>query len=917
MERQRSAGSPTENIREGIRAGSGEQRDRSGEPRAGSVELRAGSGELRTSGDPSLPVSSLHSRQPTAPGQASREQSSREQSSREQSSREQDRRLERSLYEGHSIEAGLNYEAGSGAEASGSTASERTFLDHGDGTERLFPYAEPYADASAATGPPLNPEAVRGAILRLARESRPMLESVAGSKAVSQAYPEPGHRAIDPASSSGDQDTLAGNLNETQTAPTARSAAGLPATASRELSISAQADSPVQSAPPDFADVARRVWAREAAESVDSVEKETSLAFMEDGLAAARDGKAAQRYSYAQVGGAHRIAEDLRGLDVRELEVRGLDMKAAPARRGIPATPSPIGIQQAQDTTVIPPLPMALQQVSTLRGSLAAQQESVSPPPPQAGAQTGGKPPDGRFEDAALAHDACNLLSALGLYSDLLNVPGVLDESHRHYAEELKLIAVRSRRLVDRLLRLGSGSDASRSGSDASLHLVGQGASLGTARGGASSEVQQDGAFENALLANETPLGTEPGPFAAPESEAWPISLVDLLMRWGSLLSTLAHGTLDVSFGPQAATPVAIAAESLERILVNLVKNARAATVNGGAIRIGVGVADREPQLASDLAASEAGHPVSAAGVSHRSVVLTVDDSGCGMSEADVMQILLSEHSDGVARLPTAEPRHKTASGSDVGPQRPIARAPGDPGGEETAQEIQARLADQPATDQRSGLKTGSAFAAPESAAAQPSASGVAGRGSKNGRGLGLRVVKGLVAETGGTLQIYSRLGRGTRIEIRWPSADSVAVTARPAAAPELCASIATQQVTPGAPLTSSFAHLPPLPASPVEPPPIGPDGFSEQELRSMMLRLHRTGASDQGHAKSMPNRRHSAQERPGTSGPSTVQPGIQPGIEHRIEPAIEHGIEPVGRQAADLVEADPFWSYEGRGGPA
>jgi signal transduction histidine kinase len=51
-----------------------------------------------------------------------------------------------------------------------------------------------------------------------------------------------------------------------------------------------------------------------------------------------------------------------------------------------------------------------------------------------------------------LAHDAGNLLAALGLYCDLLSAPGVLRPEHKHYATELSLISNRSSTLIRRLL---------------------------------------------------------------------------------------------------------------------------------------------------------------------------------------------------------------------------------------------------------------------------------------------------------------------------------------------------------------------------------------------------------------------------------------------------------------------------------
>ncbi|MES2392031.1 MAG: HAMP domain-containing sensor histidine kinase [Acidobacteriota bacterium] len=55
-------------------------------------------------------------------------------------------------------------------------------------------------------------------------------------------------------------------------------------------------------------------------------------------------------------------------------------------------------------------------------------------------------------DSAGLAHDAGNLLGGLRLYCDLLDRPGVLSPQHRHYASELRVIAERSTRLLERLL---------------------------------------------------------------------------------------------------------------------------------------------------------------------------------------------------------------------------------------------------------------------------------------------------------------------------------------------------------------------------------------------------------------------------------------------------------------------------------
>src|SRR5579871_2847676 len=65
---------------------------------------------------------------------------------------------------------------------------------------------------------------------------------------------------------------------------------------------------------------------------------------------------------------------------------------------------------------------------------------------------------------ADLTHDARNMVTALSLYCDLLEQPGVLASSHRHYASELRLVAEGSRRLVEKL-SMASAGDGTRLGS--------------------------------------------------------------------------------------------------------------------------------------------------------------------------------------------------------------------------------------------------------------------------------------------------------------------------------------------------------------------------------------------------------------------------------------------------------------------
>jgi signal transduction histidine kinase len=163
---------------------------------------------------------------------------------------------------------------------------------------------------------------------------------------------------------------------------------------------------------------------------------------------------------------------------------------------------------------------------------------------------------------AEVAHDARNMVTALGLYCDLLEEPGVLTPSFHHYAGELRLVATASRRLVEKLLAL----DAS----------IAPDAGLFSYLGAGRAEVEPRGAerLERARRWDLMP----------PE----PINnLAGELLANRNLLSALAGPsialTVDVEGG---ALPVQLTGEELTRILVNLVKNAAEALPAAGRITI-------------------------------------------------------------------------------------------------------------------------------------------------------------------------------------------------------------------------------------------------------------------------------------------------------------------------------------------
>ena len=186
----------------------------------------------------------------------------------------------------------------------------------------------------------------------------------------------------------------------------------------------------------------------------------------------------------------------------------------------------------------------------------------------------------GVAEGAGLAHDAGNLLGALSLYSDLLAMPGVLNEEHREFAAELRMLSDRSWAMINRLV------NHSRSGLPAKV---------------------------------QTEISVLP----------------DVVDRCRGLLSRVAGRMLDISYGVGAFQPVRVPVEAVERILTNLVKNAAEATPWVGAISIHIegvtecagnssccaGFGDEEEQT-------------------RRRVVMTVRDRGCGMDQAAVRRLM-------------------------------------------------------------------------------------------------------------------------------------------------------------------------------------------------------------------------------------------------------------------------------------
>jgi signal transduction histidine kinase len=160
---------------------------------------------------------------------------------------------------------------------------------------------------------------------------------------------------------------------------------------------------------------------------------------------------------------------------------------------------------------------------------------------------------------AQVAHDARNMVTALNLYCDLLQEPGVLSAPFSHYGSELKHVAATSRILVEKLAALNGTNISAR---DAAL---------------IEPNMTQRGMRGSRQHADTWNLGP-----------AVPINnLAAEVLANRNLLAALVGPTVGISIDVEgSALPVRLAGEDLTRILVNLAKNAAEAMSSVGRVHI-------------------------------------------------------------------------------------------------------------------------------------------------------------------------------------------------------------------------------------------------------------------------------------------------------------------------------------------
>jgi signal transduction histidine kinase len=250
---------------------------------------------------------------------------------------------------------------------------------------------------------------------------------------------------------------------------------------------------------------------------------------------------------------------------------------------------------------------------------------------------------DGIAQGAGLAHDAGNLLGALGLYCDLLRAPGVLGPEHRHYATELGLIASRSSELIRRLLaRPGEQTETRerpqrQSGTQI---LVSAESVTGSGRPLAGAAWDHAGALRTQPAFLTAGGRRDPAQRDASQTATSPPALThtSALRLLGPVLERIAAGSATVSIWVPATLPqLDLSIEALERITVNLVRNAaeaiRSACGNATPARAG-----STPDGASTRASNSARRPTATIrvglGVAAGRLRLTVEDDGPGMPPA-------------------------------------------------------------------------------------------------------------------------------------------------------------------------------------------------------------------------------------------------------------------------------------------
>ena len=202
---------------------------------------------------------------------------------------------------------------------------------------------------------------------------------------------------------------------------------------------------------------------------------------------------------------------------------------------------------------------------------------------------------------SALLHDARNMVSAMDLYCDLLEEPGVLTAPHRHFASELRLVGGACRRLLEKLVVADgwAGIQPPTPVAKSDLRAFSSPVSY------SNHAQEKPGNSDPVHAVSERPATSYPESSMSDSSKANPNSLSRAgrrrILMDGQLVENLAEEvqanrnlltalagpavTLEISFSG-GQRPIAMTTDDLTRVLVNLVRNASEAMSGGGTIKI-------------------------------------------------------------------------------------------------------------------------------------------------------------------------------------------------------------------------------------------------------------------------------------------------------------------------------------------
>lgn len=297
-----------------------------------------------------------------------------------------------------------------------------------------------------------------------------------------------------------------------------------------------------------------------------------------------------------------------------------------------------------------------MQQLEPINGRTRAERQRV-----EAVVETLANLPNQGETLAEVAHDARNMVTALGLYCDLLEEPGVLAAPFVHYGNELRLVAAASRRLVEKLVELNHQETAGAG--------AGTGAALATAPNAAPVSASDSAPDRSTDTGSWYPLPALPVSSLRSQAQSnrfWDIAPSEPIKNLAAevtanrnLLSSLAGPatalTVDADTG---ALPVRLTGEDLTRVLINLVKNAAEALPGGG--RILITLRERRDT-----------------GSGSTWLVLTVEDNGPGIPEQALERIFASGYSEPAAGVSAGTGRQFTHRGLGLAITRSIVEAAG------------------------------------------------------------------------------------------------------------------------------------------------------------------------------------------------------------------------------------------------